>query len=286
MQMATLNKPIREAVPHIFKRPLLSVRPSDSLLQVGTFLALGPQIYVDGLVVLNDNNGAAGTIGGRHIAEYILYHQKSDWPAASASDIMTRFDSTVEADHSLTVALDIFAKTEFAFVPVTIDNRVVTSLSVRDLLKIIPALRLDTPIRELSSSLIAIDGKTSIGNALEIMLEQGVRSLAVREAEENTGAKTAAAAPSILNDRKILEFLISHDGRQALISKGVMQLFEIEVNTLDLQEPIVVDPDTSASTAAGLFDVSVPFLLLDQQNSILTPWDVVMKGLKKVKGQQ
>jgi CBS domain-containing protein len=286
MQMATLNKPIREAVPHIFKRPLLSVRPSDSLLQVGTFLALGPQIYVDGLVVLNDNNGAAGTIGGRHIAEYILYHQKSDWPAASASDIMTRFDSTVEADHSLTVALDIFAKTEFAFVPVTIDNTVVTSLSVRDLLKIIPALRLDTPIRELSSSLIAIDGKTSIGNALEIMLEQGVRSLAVREAEENTGAKTAAAAPSILNDRKILEFLISHDGRQALISKGVMQLFEIEVNTLDLQEPIVVDPDTSASTAAGLFDVSVPFLLLDQQNSILTPWDVVMKGLKKVKGQQ
>jgi CBS domain-containing protein len=286
MQMATLNKPIREAVPHIFKRPLLSVRPSDSLLQVGTFLALGPQIYVDGLVVLNDNNGAAGTIGGRHIAEYILYHQKSDWPAASASDIMTRFDSTVEADHPLTVALDIFAKTEFAFVPVTIDNTVVTSLSVRDLLKIIPALRLDTPIRELSSSLIAIDGKTSIGNALEIMLEQGVRSLAVREAEENTGAKTAAAAPSILNDRKILEFLISHDGRQALISKGVMQLFEIEVNTLDLQEPIVVDPDTSASTAAGLFDVSVPFLLLDQQNSILTPWDVVMKGLKKVKGQQ
>lgn len=146
MQPATTNKPIRETAPHIFKRPLLSVRPSDSLLQVGTFLALGPQIYVDGLVVLNDNNEAGGTIGGRHIAEYISYHQKSDWPAASESDIMTRFNSTVEAGHPLTVALDIFAKTEFAIVPATSDNSVVTSLSVHDLLKIIPALRLDTPI--------------------------------------------------------------------------------------------------------------------------------------------
>lgn len=280
MQIATLNKPIKEAVPHIFKRPVLSVRPSDSLLHVGTFLALGPQIYVDGLVVINDNNEAVGTIGGRHFAEYILYHHKSEWwSVASASDIMTRFDSTVEADQPLTAALDIFARTEFAFVPVTTSHRVVTSLSVRDLLKIVAASSLDKPIRELSSSLIEIDGNTSIGNALEIMLEQGIRTLLVREYKENTNTNTA---PALLNDRKILEFLISPEGREKMISKGLGGLFEVEVRTLDLEEAKIVDSDISASTAAGLFNISVPCLLLDRQNLILTPWDVVMKGLKRI----
>ncbi len=282
MQMATLNKPIKEAVPHIFKRPVLSVRPSDSLLHVGTFLALGPQIYVDGLVVIDDNCEAVGTIGGRHIAEYILYHHKPEWwSAASASDIMTRFDSMVEADHPLTAALDIFARTEFAFVPVTTGRRVVTSLSVRDLLKIVAASSLDKPIRELSSSLITIDGNTSIGNALEIMLERDIRTLFVREYKEDK-TSTNTAAPALLNDRKILEFLISPEGREKMISKGLGGLFEVKVSTLDLQEAKVVDSDISASTAAGLFNICVPCVLLDRQNLILTPWDLVMKGLKGI----
>jgi predicted transcriptional regulator len=277
MQTAILNKPIKETVPHIFKRPLLSVNPSDSLMQVGAFLALGPQIYVDGLVVLDQNQKIAGTIGGRHVIEYILSHHKSDWSAAPALAIMTTFDSTVEADRPLTAALDMFATTEFAFVPITIDHKVVTSLSLRDLLKIAAALELDKPIRELSSSLIEIDDDTSMGNALEIMLEGGIRSLVVQKAGDNMNAKTAAG---IINDRQILEFLISHEGRQILTSEGLNRLFEIKVNTLALQEARVVNPDISAGTAAAFFDVSVPCLLLDQENSIVTPWDIVMKGMR------
>jgi hypothetical protein len=42
----------------------------------------------------------------------------------------------------------------------------------------------------------------------------------------------------------------------------------------------VVNPDISAGTAAAFFDVSVPCLLLDQENSIVTPWDIVMKGMR------
>lgn len=53
MQVIELNTTttISNAVPHIFKRPLLTVNPSDTLLQVATFLAIGHRIYVDGLVV-------------------------------------------------------------------------------------------------------------------------------------------------------------------------------------------------------------------------------------------
>ncbi len=275
-----MNRSIREAVPHVFKRPLLSVSPSDSLLQVGTFLAIGPQIYVDGLVVLDYNHKAVGSIGGRHIIEYILAHHRSAWSAdVTASNIMTRFDSAVEADHPLAVALDLFAKTEFAFVPITIGHRVVTSLSLRDVLKIVADSNLDRPIKELSSSIIAIDGKASIGNAIEIMLEHGIRSLVVRQDENDGDNVSRKAAASILNDREILEFLMSHDSRQMMVSEGASGLFRVGVNTLYLKEARIVDPDISASTAAGLFDVAVPCLLLRQQNSIVTPWDIVIKGL-------
>lgn len=126
MQHSELETPIRDIVPHIFKRPVLSVSPKDSLLQVGTFLAVGPQIYVDGLVVL-DGQKPVGRIGGQHIVQYILQHPEG-WFQSTASQIMSQAPSAVEASDHLSVALDIFKKTRFAFVPVTIDGRIATSL--------------------------------------------------------------------------------------------------------------------------------------------------------------
>ena len=68
MQLTELERAISDIVHHIFKRPVLSVSPADSLLQVGTFLAIGPDIYVDGLVVL-DGQKPVGRRGGQHIIQ-------------------------------------------------------------------------------------------------------------------------------------------------------------------------------------------------------------------------
>ena len=43
--------PIIDAAAHIFRRPCLFVNPTAQMLQIATFLAIGPQIYVDGLVI-------------------------------------------------------------------------------------------------------------------------------------------------------------------------------------------------------------------------------------------
>ena len=122
---------IAKLVPHIFRRPLLYVAPTDSLLKVGTFLAIGPQIYVDGLVVFDDQNNEipVGRIGGQHIIRYIMQNRDNDkWFEASASQIMHDAPSVVNAEDPLDVALDVFGMTKFAFVPVAINDRVVTSL--------------------------------------------------------------------------------------------------------------------------------------------------------------
>lgn len=266
MQLTELEKPIGDIAPHIFKRPVLSVSPDDSLLHVGTFLAIGPQIYVDGLVVLDDKK-PVGRIGGQHIAAYILEHEEG-WFQSAASKIMSHWPSIVEASEPLSVALDIFAKTRFGFVPITIDDRVVTTLSIRDILRALTG-KLVTPLRELSSSLISVKYNTSIRKALELMLEKGIRNLLVRnENNEDIG---------IINDRKIMEFLLSYEGRHAIA--GPMGLDAVSVDLLDMAAPKYVKQSIPACMAAEfLSDINTPCLLL-HNNRIVTPWDIVMKGL-------
>jgi hypothetical protein len=44
-----LDIQIKDAAPHILRRPFLFVEPNTRMLQIATFLAIGPQIYVDGM---------------------------------------------------------------------------------------------------------------------------------------------------------------------------------------------------------------------------------------------
>lgn len=265
MQLAEIERPISDVVPHIFKRPVLTVRRADSLLQVGTFLAIGPQIYVDGLVVV-DGQEPVGRIGGQHIIQYILQHQDG-WFQSTASEIMSHAPSLVEASAPLSIALDIFRKTKFAFVPITVDDTVATSLSMRDVLRLL-AGKLVTQVGEFSSPLVSVKGSTSIEKALELMLEKSIRNLAVR----NKGNDTR-----IINDRKILEFLLSYEGRRLMARP--MGLDAVSLDLFDLPIPIYVKQTTSAGIAAELLsDVNTPCLLLPN-DSIVTPWDIVMKGV-------
>jgi CBS domain-containing protein len=177
--------------------------------------------------------------------------------------------SELDAGRPVRDAFDAFERTGFGFVPVMINQRVVTSLSMRDVLRLAIESKLKTTVGELSSPIIAITGKTSIGSALELMLEQSVRCLVVRESGRD----------AILNDRIMLEYLLSYAGRKAVSSKGLEGLFDTEVNVLDPVEPSTAEANTPASVAATrLLDLNTPCLLLES-GSIVTPWDIVMKGL-------
>ncbi len=103
------------------------------------------------------------------------------------------------------------------------------------------------------------------------MLEKGIRNLDVRnENNDDIG---------IINDRKILEFLLSYEGRGVMA--GPMGLDAVSVDLLDMAAPKYVKQSTRACTAAEyLSDVNTPCLLL-HTNRIVTPWDLVMKGLRK-----
>jgi hypothetical protein len=61
------NIPIIDAAAHIFRRPCLFVNPTAQMLQIATFLAIGPQIYADGLVVIDYKKKPIGRISSKHI---------------------------------------------------------------------------------------------------------------------------------------------------------------------------------------------------------------------------
>jgi CBS domain-containing protein len=244
----------------------LQVSGEDPLPIVTTLLALGPRIYVDGLVVL-EGHKTLGLIGGRHAIEYILYHWR-EWMKGIASDVMIKSFSALDSDRRLVDALDIFVKSEFAFVPITFDQKVVTTLSMRDALRVVIDSKLETPISEISSQAITTSTKSSIGSALETMLEQNVRSLIVDDGDEI----------SVVNDRLVLEYLLSHNCRQAT-SEGLQELYGVEIGALVPEKVQNIDAEAPASLAADrLLNSHAPCLYMEGK-AIVTPWDIVIKGL-------
>ncbi len=304
---------IKDAAPHIFTRPFLFVEPNTRMLQIGTYLAIGPQIYVDGLVVISENDKGQrgeplGRIGCKQIMSNLLDFDYPAWLDTKASQIMDSTVVALEMDSMLSSALEIFEKTRFAFVPIA--NRdierdggtgsgplvVTAALAIRDVLPLIVKANITMPIERISSPLVSVDGNTTVMDALRYMIRNGIRNIGINEdviigvCANSCGIKDGAKSHlvRIVNDRKILEFLFSHKGREILRKNGVAGLRDINiVNHLDIISMARVKSETTISKAAELLlDIRNPCLISegykgdDTDRYIVTPWDVVMKTLK------
>ena len=103
------------------------------------------------------------------------------------------------------------------------------------------------------------------------MLERGIRNLSVKNENGNE--------MGIINDRKILEFILSYEGRR--IMTGSMGLDAVSLDLLEITAPKHVKVSIPTCIAAEyLSDINTPCLLLPNDR-IVTPWDVVMKGIRK-----
>jgi len=128
-------------------RPALSVDTNDSLSQIATFFAIGPNIFASGLVVVDrfsnntgsttgknltkdqsDKESVVGRIGGKDIILNIisprLFEPKSYFPAylyeKKGINIMRKLanDEIVGINTPLNEILEIFRRTKFAFIPI------------------------------------------------------------------------------------------------------------------------------------------------------------------------
>jgi hypothetical protein len=211
----------------------------------------------------------------------------------------------LEMNSPLKTALEVFKTTGFAFVLIVAKSddmdegdslRIAASLAIRDILPLIAKANLSIPAKELASQLVSVSGKTSIRNTLDYMLNKGIRNIGINEEPTyRVGSRTAGGDErnknhklyDIINDRKILEFLLSHNGREVLCRKGVITLTDIGFID-NLNTSTTVNSNTTISDGAGLLmDVRNPFLIYESNENegkeyryIITPWDIVMKALK------
>src|SRR5215831_10395236 len=93
--------PIIDAAAHIFRRPCLFVNPTDRMLQIATFLDIGPQIYADGLVVIDDKKKPIGRIDSKHIISSIIDMRYPECLELTASQIMDDFAGSLYMNSSL-----------------------------------------------------------------------------------------------------------------------------------------------------------------------------------------
>jgi CBS domain-containing protein len=187
-----LDIPIKDAAAHIFRRPYLFVDSTAHMLQIATFLAIGPQIYVDGLVVINNKTkNPAGRISSKHIIFNVLKYDYPDWLEITAEQIMDDSTGVIEMHSPLSKALEVFNKTKFAFVPIIRKNEeaeaaIVASLSIRDILPLITKTNDDRPIKDVCSPLISVNKNTDIRTAIDLMIKEGIRNIGIKENDKNS----------------------------------------------------------------------------------------------------
>jgi hypothetical protein len=127
-------------------------------------------------------------------------------------------------------------------------------------------------------------------------MNKHIRNIGIKEGDfhdlgfkgDGEGSRNSEWVVRIVNDRKLLEFLLSHNGREVMRKNCIEGLAGVNItDNLDVISATTVQCDTAVSKAAELLmDIRNPCLILQKQeergvyNFIITPWDVVMKTLK------
>lgn len=268
--------------PQIFKRPFIPIVLDTPLYQFSVFLAIGPEIYVDGLVVLEKNNQqVVGRLGSKNILSHLLNTSYSEWRSTTADQIMERSykEEIIDINSPVSRVIELFKKTKLAFTPITKDRNVVAILTIRDFLPIVMNKNNaeTTPISHISSKLTSIDKNTDVLKAIDIMLKKGIRNIGMTK-----NRNKPSEVIGVINDRKILEFLLSYTGRQIMKDLEQKKISHIRLirltENLDIYPMREVPQDISIKVAAKLLtEMERPFLILEGKDKIVTPWDIVMK---------
>lgn len=136
----SLDTPVSNVFPYVFERPILFVYSDTKLVELASYLALGPQIYADGLLVMQqhgnkkqDNfqgeSGIAkqkviGQIGSKHIISHILESHPVSYRnflhTTTAFELMDSVSDNeiIEPSSPISRVIELFKAKKFAFVPI------------------------------------------------------------------------------------------------------------------------------------------------------------------------
>lgn len=262
------NATINEVAPHILGRQYFFVFPKEPLFQAALCMIPAIEIFIDGVIVMSDKH-PVGRITSKPILKTYLSTEYPECLQVAAERIMTDLGGKIEMDSPLSDALEIFNRTKVAFAPVTEKGSLVSALAIRDILPLIAKSNITTPVSKISSPLKYADKSVTIREAITVMLENNIRKLAVKDKD----------VTCLLSDRELLDYFVLSEVSHITRVKRDTHILDQKIDHFRMKVPNRVAPETSVSEVAELLmKQSAPVSLL-AENSIVTPWDVVMKVL-------
>lgn len=259
-----LNYSIRDILSDVVKRQYFFVYPDENVYMASVCLIPAIEAYVDGVVVVKDNK-PLGVIGSRDVLSGYSKIGK-DVFYNDASTIMYEVNEYVNEDASLIEVINYFRYKKIGFAPIIKHEKVIAVLSFRDIIRLIAKFRLDTKVREICSKLITVDPNLTVGNALVLMLTKGVRRVIVKTDHEYS-----------ISGRDILGFLMENEFGEKRYKKPLdAPLVHVSKHKL-----AKITADKSISETARLIMIQkAPPSLLVSSSYIVTPWDLIQKGLR------
>ena len=206
----------------------------------------------------------------------------------------------MQLESPLSKVISIFWRTRFAFVPIISTTKeyntgkpiIIGTLSIRDFLPLIVSKKIhissgekEVSISQISSPVESVNDDSTIKDAVTIMVKKGIRNIGIRSRDQNHEKKfnengkvkdMDSRLLYIVNDRKIMEFLLGHRKREEFDP-----IFS-SINKLDIIRTHATRRDiTIIEAAQHLMGIKNQFLILEGNEHIITPWDLIMKTVGK-----
>ncbi len=260
------NKPISEFSLHdLFGDTLTSSLCVNIEKGTETWVATGMLVqqlesFTDSVVV-RENDKPIGIVGGKDVIVKLIDDPSSNlFYQTKVEDIMEKRWPIVSKETKLQELMEFWKNTRRAFAAIPNEFSDYSGISAKKMLEVGKRIKTKILISELpDKKLITFPNNTTIGNVLNLMLENNTRRLILENSTK------------FINDRIILEKITE----ELKCLKEVENFMEIPINEFKLEEVKEISDDLSISEVSKImYEMEHPCVMF--RKKIITPWDICL----------
>jgi len=212
-------------------------------------------------VVVRDNDKPVGIVGGKDVIVKLIENPTSDlFYKTNVEDIMEKRWPTVSKKTKLYELMEFWKNTRRAFAAIPNEFLDYSAISAKKLLEVGKKIKTDISISQLpEKKLVTFSKDASIGDALNLMLENNTRRLVLENSNK------------FINDRIILEKI----SEELKYLQDVENFLDVSISDFKLEKLREISEDLSISEVSKImYEMEHPCVIF--RNKIITPWDICL----------
>jgi CBS domain-containing protein len=268
-----MNPSLLRMLPGLFHKSPLTADEKTPFIHAGTLMALE---HVDFLPVVIIRLSAGGhlyhTIGrfaGLTVVNALRQVHGPELFEKAVRDFCDHDIGTIDIINPPVLILDKIAETGFGHVCITERNELVAITGLRDIIHYAHSFGLNESIksRDVASPIESLPSTATLTQLFDALTEKRIRRMVV----------TGPDHPKIADEHTIIDFTFSYDGLR-MLKQNPERFYQWPLYSLPLEEAGTIKGDTPLSEVWPLIYTNpAECLLIENENKILTPWDIVIK---------